>query len=135
MSRSTPRHLANRTLAQSQPNNDARQVMMMRTAVPGLVLLGGVALAAAQASAPSAPTTDAAFSNFFRARDSREAAAAADQIVASGVGFDEAFRRLKEGRSYSRDVARGTVQSSYRSETAEYFYTLEIPESYDAAHM
>jgi membrane-associated protease RseP (regulator of RpoE activity) len=107
--------------------------MMMRTAVPGLVLLGGVALAAAQASAPSALTTDAAFSNFFRARDSREAAAAADQIVASGVGFDEAFRRLRQGRSYSRDVARGTVQGSFRSETGEYSYTLEIPESYDAA--
>ena len=50
-------------------------------------------------------TTDAAFSSFFQARTAPEAAAAADRIVASGVGFDEAFARLRQGRVYSRDVA------------------------------
>ena len=92
-----------------------------------LVLLVGAALSASQAAA------DAAFSSFFRARTAREAAAASDQIVASGVGFDEAFDRLRQGRVYSRDVPRGVVQGSYRSETGEYFYTLDVPESYDPA--
>ena len=72
-------------------------------------------------------------SNFFQARSSQEAAAAADRIVASGIGFDEAFLRLKQGRVYSRDVSRGVVQGSYRSGTTEYFYTLDVPESYDPA--
>jgi hypothetical protein len=103
---------------------------MMRPLVPALALLGGVALSATQASAPAA---DAAFSSFFQARTAPEVAAASDQIVASGVGFDEAFRRLRQGRVYSRDVPRGVVSGSYRSETGEYFYTLDVPESYDPA--
>src|SRR5438067_9515928 len=76
---------------------------------------------------------DAAFSDFFQAGSSQDAAAAADRIVASGIGFDEAFGRLKRGRVYSRDVPRGVVQGSYRSGTTEYFYTLDVPESYDPA--
>ena len=94
-----------------------------------LVLVG----AARQVAAPASVITDAAFSTFFHARTAREAAAASDQIVASGVGFDTAFGRLEQGRVYSRDVPRGVVQGSYRSETGEYFYTLDVPESYDPA--
>ncbi|OLC40131.1 MAG: hypothetical protein AUH75_08215 [Gemmatimonadetes bacterium 13_1_40CM_4_65_7] len=109
---------------------------MMRPLAPALALLGGVALWATQASAPApvAPGGNAAaFSTFFHARTAREAAAASDQIVASGVGFDEAFGRLRQGRVYSRDVPRGVVQGSYRSETGEYFYTFDVPERYDPA--
>src|SRR5205823_11310681 len=39
----------------------------------------------------------------------------------------------RQGRVYSRDVRRGVVQGSYRSEGGEYFYTLDVPESYDPA--
>lgn len=45
--------------------------------------------------------------------------------------FDEAYQRLRQGRTYSRDVPRGVVQASYRSDSGEYFYTLDVPESYD----
>jgi hypothetical protein len=47
--------------------------------------------------------------------------------------FDETYARLKQGRVYSRDVPRGVTQGSRRTETGEYFYTLDIPESYDPA--
>ena len=83
------------------------------------------------AAAP--PKGDAAFADFFQARTAREAEAAADRIVASGIGFDETFARLRQGRLYSRDVARGLVQGSHRGESGEYFYTLDVPESYDPA--
>ena len=55
-----------------------------------------------------APTrVDAAFASFFQARTSPEAAAAAAQIVASGVGFDEASARLRLGRDlFARRAAR-----------------------------
>lgn len=102
----------------------------MRLLAPALALVGSVALSATQTSAPAA---DAAFSNFFHARTAQEAAAAADQIVASGVGFEEAFGRLRQGRVYSRDVPRGVVRGSYRREAGEYSYTLDVPESYDPA--
>src|SRR5262245_25684211 len=95
-----------------------------------LAAMAGVVLFAAQTSNRS---VDAAFSNFFNARSAREAEAAADQIAATGIGFDDAFRRLRQGRVYSRDVPRGVVQESYRSESGEYFYTLDIPDTYDPA--
>jgi len=104
---------------------------MVRLLASILLVLVGAALSASQAAAPAPVITNAAFSTFFRARNPQEAAAASEQIVAIGVGFDEAFGRLRQGRVYSHDVPRGVVQGSYRSETGEYFYTLDVPESYD----
>ena len=95
-----------------------------------LALSGCVGLSATQRSAPA---IDTAFSNFFRAGTPQEALAVVDAAVASGVGFDEAFRRLRQGRIYSREVPRGVVQGSHRSGAVEYFYTLDIPEGYDPA--
>jgi hypothetical protein len=106
---------------------------VVRLLVSILLVLVGAALSASQAAAPASVIADAAFSTFFHARTAREAAAASDRIVASGVGFDEAVGRLRQGRVYTRDVPRGIVQGSYRSEAGEYFYTLDVPESYDPA--
>jgi hypothetical protein len=93
-----------------------------------LALLGVTAVLAGQ----SEPTgTDAAFARFFQARTPTEVAAASEAIVAGGIGFDEAFKRLKLGRAYSSDVPRGVVQASYRGETGEYFYTLDVPAGYE----
>jgi PDZ domain len=104
---------------------------MIRTAAATLAFLGAVAMSAGQAPAPAG--VDAAFADFFQARTAREVSAASDRIVASGVGFEETFRRLRRGRVYSHDVPRGVVQASYRSENTEYFYTLDVPSSYDPA--
>lgn len=102
---------------------------MMRFLATSVALLSAVAVSALQTTAPG--SADAAFARFFQARTSQDISAASDQVVASGVSFDEALRRLKEGRTYSRDVARGVSQQNYRSETGDYFYTLDVPESYD----
>jgi dienelactone hydrolase len=104
---------------------------MIRSAAAALAFAGAVAVSSGQP--PASTGVDAAFANFFRARTRQEIAASADAIVASGAGFDEAFRRLRSGRVYSRDVPRGVVQASYRSGSAEYFYSLDVPESYDPA--
>ena len=104
---------------------------MTRAAVLALAVLGAVAAPHGQTASPS--RVDAAFAAFFQARTPPEAAAAADEVVASGVGFDDALRRLRSGRVYSRDVPRGVVQASYRGASGEYFYTLDVPESYDPA--
>src|SRR5262249_42248074 len=78
---------------------------------------------------PAQVLTDTTFSEFLQARTAREAAAFADRIVASGVGFEEAFARLRRGRVYTRDVPRGVVEGRHRSETGEEFLTLEVPQS------
>jgi hypothetical protein len=59
------------------------------------------------------------------------ALAATQSPTAGGDDFDQAYARLRKGPEYSRDVARGVVQGRRRTATGEYFYTLEIPESYD----
>jgi PDZ domain-containing protein len=102
---------------------------MIRRVASALAFLGAVAVSAGQTPAPT--SVDAAFANFFRAHTPPEVAAASDRIVASGVGFEETFRRLRLGRVYSPDVPRGVVQASYRSDSGEYFYTLDVPDSYD----
>jgi len=96
------------------------------------VLVTIVAAGAAAQQAP-APAADAAFASFFLAGTPRDAAAAADRIVASGIAFDDAFVRLRRGRVYSADAARGVVQGRYASEAGQYYYTLDVPESYEPA--
>jgi PDZ domain len=103
---------------------------MIRSLASVLAVVGAVTVAASQSAAPISPI-DAAFTTFLQARTARDAAAAADQIVQSGVGFDEALKRLKQGRAYSGDVPHGVVQASYRSDAGEYFYTLDVPENYN----
>ena len=102
---------------------------MVRPLTASLALLGAVAVSAGQAPVPAG--ADAAFAEFYRAASTRDAAAASDQIVASGVGFDDAVNRLKVGRTYARDVPRGTVRASYKGEAGEYYYALDVPEGYD----
>ena len=102
---------------------------MTRLLLLVLALVSAVAVSAGQAPVPAG--VDAAFAAFLQASSVKDAVAASEQIVASGVGFDEAFRRLKQGRTYSRDVPRGIVRTSYKSEAGEYFYALDVPEGYD----
>ena len=94
-----------------------------------LALLAATTLAASQTAAPA--DADAAFTSFFQAQIPGDVGAATDRIVASGVSFEEAFSRLRLGRTYSGDAPRGVVQARYRSETGEYFYTLDVPQGYD----
>jgi len=96
-----------------------------------LALVAGAALSAAQTSSSA---IDAAFAQFFAARSADEQAAAIDRVVATGIGVEEAAARLRNGRTYARDVARGVVERSYRSASGEYFYTLDVPPAYDPAH-
>ena len=110
------------------PARSGRRVAL-RTAV--LALAAGAALSAAQTASSA---IDAAFAQFFEARSAGEQAAAIDRVVATGIGVDDAAARLRKGRTYARDVARGVVERSYRSGSGEYFYTLDVPSTYDPAH-
>jgi poly(3-hydroxybutyrate) depolymerase len=76
---------------------------------------------------------DAAFEAFWEARTPQDAARLVPDIVSSGVSFDETLKRLKEGRPYTANVRKSVVTSSYRARGKEFFYALNIPESYDPA--
>ncbi len=81
---------------------------------------------------PAAPgAIDAAFKQFWDARSPDEAARAAAAVLQSGVSVDEAFARLKRGRAYLPQAARGVVRLSRRVGQDEFGYTLDVPQTYD----
>jgi pimeloyl-ACP methyl ester carboxylesterase len=75
-------------------------------------------------------TVAAAFAQFWSARTTQDALKAADAVIKSGVDFDVALQRLKEGRPYSADVSKGIVRLSHAIAGTGFPYTLEIPEGY-----
>lgn len=95
----------------------------------GAVCLTTAALGASAASAD----VDAAFKAFWAAKNPQEAALTIPDVVKSGVSFGEALKRLKEGRPYAAAVPRGVVRASYRARNKEFFYAVNVPESYDPA--
>jgi len=97
------------------------------------VVLAAV-LAAAAAVAPGSaatPDVDAVFKAFWAAKNPQEAAKLIPEIVKSGVSVADAVKRLKAGRPYSAAVAKGVVRSSYTAHGKEFFYSVDVPASYD----
>ena len=75
------------------------------------LLLAILAALVSLAAAPSA--VDTAFKKFWDASNPQEAAGVADAIVKSGVTFDDAYARLKRGRTLSSNVPKGIVRLNY----------------------
>jgi acetyl esterase/lipase len=85
--------------------------------------------AAVAASAQS--RIDAAFAEFWAANNPTEAQRYVDAIVKSGVSFDDAYRRLKRGRTYAAQKT-GQVRLSNRTpDGVEHPFVLNIPDGYD----
>jgi acetyl esterase/lipase len=97
-------------------------------------LAAGVFVAVAATTARSAAKeADTAFKAFWDARAPQDAAKAIPDVVASGVGFDDAFARLRAGRSYAATAPKGVIRKSYVVNGVEYFYALNVPPAYDPA--
>jgi hypothetical protein len=111
-----------------------RSTRRLHTRIIGV--LGGLALYAAHQSGAAAnvvvaSTAAEAFQAFWDARNASEAAKAAADVIAAGVPFDEAFKRLKTGRTYSANVKRGVVRLAYGGGSRQFFYDLNVPDTYD----
>jgi hypothetical protein len=98
------------------------------SALLAAAVLGAAALVSAQQ-----PPVDAAFKRFWDAKTLQDAAKAAPAVVASGVSFDTALSRLKQGRTYASSAPKGVVRLSRQTDLAEFPYTLDVPQSYDPA--
>jgi hypothetical protein len=109
--------------------------MLRTSAAPiGLCVAAAVGLAILVAHPAAQPATSAAALDAFLAAPSRSAAASQiDEVVATGVSFDEAFRRLQKGRTYAAQ-ATGVVRLHNRAEDGiEHHYVLNVPDRYDPA--
>ena len=106
----------------------------MRYLFSGCVLALVLALAPVF-PAPSAASAevDAAFKAFWAARNQQEAANAVPAILKSGISLADALQRLKAGRPYTANVPKGVVKASHSAHRKEFFYSVNVPESYDPA--
>ena len=74
---------------------------------------------------------DTAFDGFWQARTVGEASDRVSDVLRSGVSFDDAYQRLKKGRSYGPQSS-GTVRLTNRTEDrVEHQYAVTIPDNYD----
>jgi hypothetical protein len=71
------------------------------------------------------------FKAFWAARNPQDATKLIPEIVKSGVSVADAVKRLKAGPAYSAAVAKGVVRSSYTAHGKEFFYSVDVPASYD----
>jgi hypothetical protein len=80
---------------------------------------------------------DRAFAAFWSAPDAAAAAERAEEVVRSGVTFDDALARVTKGRQYAANVPRGLQHHTHRVPTAgradglEHQYAFTVPETYD----
>jgi len=98
---------------------------MTRLAVFTVALLS---LRVVQAQSP----IDSAFQKFWAADSPAAAAKATEDVLKSGVNFDDALRRLKQGRVYGAQK-EGVVQLSNHTDGIEHNYAVTIPAGYDPA--
>ena len=77
---------------------------------------------------------DRAFDSFWSARDRSEAAQRINAVLSSGVSFEDALARVRQGRAYSSDAPRGRQFGRHRtSDGIEHVYSLVVPETYDSS--
>ena len=74
---------------------------------------------------------DAAFSRFWAAPSPGEAAALVDDVARSGVTFDEAYRRLRDGRPYTTQPTGLVEFTNELPNLAPHPYSVFVPSSYD----
>ena len=99
-----------------------------------LTRAGALAAVLVAASSLHAQTSvDSAFQTFWNAKSPADAAGHVDAVVKSGVSFDEALRRLKQGRTYGPAPKTGVLMLTNRTDHVDHYYAVNVPASYDPA--
>jgi len=76
---------------------------------------------------------DAAFQKFWLADSPEHATRLADDVIKSGVSFDEALSRLKAGRRYTAQQP-GIIKLMNRTrDGVEHYFAVTVPDGYDPA--
>lgn len=98
-----------------------------------LALAGACALlppAAARGQAPSAARIDAAFQKFWDARSPAEAARTVDAILKTGVTYEDALRRLRQGRTYTAQKTGVVMMTNRTEDKVEHYFAVNVPPAY-----
>jgi acetyl esterase/lipase len=76
---------------------------------------------------------DAAFQKLWDVRSPAEATRAVDTVLSTGVTYDDALRRLKQGRSYTAQKAGVVILTNHTNDKVEHYYAVTVPAAYDPA--
>ena len=98
-----------------------------------ILLVVALLVASSLALVAQPAAVEAAFAAWWAARNPAEAQQRVDAIVKSRVGFDEAFRRLRKGRSYTSQPTGQVRLTNRTSDGIEHQFVLNIPDTYDPA--
>jgi hypothetical protein len=113
------------------------KLMRFASVVAAIALTGtvwSVAVAHGQAPATAAAVgVDAAFAKFWDARSPAEAVRIANAVLSAGVTFDDALRRLKQGRSYGAQKPGVVILTNRTEDKVEHYYAVTVPPAYDPA--
>src|SRR5206468_12390919 len=92
----------------------------------GLSVIAATLFALLASYAQTSSRLYAAFEKFWAANSPNEAERMVDDLIKAGVRFDEGWRRLKAGRTYTRQKT-GIVRLSHRAKDGEqHCYALNV---------
>lgn len=104
---------------------------MKRASLIALLVLAGMLTVVGTQSETA--RIDAAFQKFWLADSPEQATQLADDVIKSGVSFDEALLRLKAGRRYTAQQP-GIIKLMNRTrDGVEHYFAVTVPEGYDPA--
>jgi acetyl esterase/lipase len=103
----------------------------IRSATAAVGLAAAVVVWSLVAHGQSADKTTAAFATFWDARTPAEAGRAVDTVLSTGIGYDEALKRLKTGRSYAAQKSGVVMLTNRTDDRVEHYYAVTVPASYD----
>jgi acetyl esterase/lipase len=86
-----------------------------------------------QSQTPTPTAVDAAFQKFWDARSPAEAAKVVDGVIKSNVSYDDALRRLKQGRPYAPQKPGVVMTTNRTDDKVEHYYAVNVPAAYDPA--
>jgi predicted esterase len=88
---------------------------------------------AASSGAPTPTKSEIAFDKFWAAASPEDAAKVTDEIAASGISFDDAYRLLRAGRTYTAQKTGIVMLQNKTSDGVEHYYAVNIPADYTPA--
>ncbi len=95
-------------------------------------LVACVAVIVSSSLAAQSPV-DVAFQKFWDAKSPAEAAKQIDAVAKSGVSFEDALKRLKQGRTYGPQKTGVQMLTNKTEDKVEHYYAVTVPEGYDPA--
>jgi hypothetical protein len=76
---------------------------------------------------------DVAFQKFWDAKSPTDAAKQVDAVIRTGITYEDALRRLKQGRTFTAQKSGVVMTTNRTDDKVEHYYAVNVPANYDPA--